>query len=73
MTMQKLVSGIRLFTLSPRFTRLRSLREPPAQEVLRSFSDAARASRFAFNERAFRTPFHPVATQEIDVNPLGFS
>src|SRR5436305_12288353 len=52
MTMQKLVSGIRLFTLSPRFTRLWSLREPPAQEILRSFSDAARAGRFAFNEGA---------------------
>ena len=51
MTMQKLVSGIRLFTQSPRFSKFpESLQGPPTQEVLRSFSDAAWASRFAFHE-----------------------
>src|ERR1700688_3103453 len=49
MTMQKLVSGRRLFTISPRFKVLESLqRASLAQEILRSLSDATQPTRFAF-------------------------
>src|SRR5579864_2454031 len=51
-TKQKLVSGNRLFTCSPRYSKnLRGRhKQPPAQEVLRFFSDATCLSRFAFVE-----------------------
>jgi hypothetical protein len=49
MAMQKLVSGNRLFTISPRFKVLESLqRASPAQEILRFLSDATEPTRFAF-------------------------
>src|ERR1700756_2531327 len=55
MTMQKLVSGSRLFTISPRFKVLESLqRASLAQEILRSLSDATQPTRFAF----IRAPLH---------------
>jgi len=45
------VSGSRLFTISPRYSSLReSPGSLPAQEVLRFFSDATLAGRFAFDE-----------------------
>jgi hypothetical protein len=48
MTMQKLVSGNRLFTRSPRFKVLESLQGASlAQEILRFLSDAAFPTRFA--------------------------
>jgi hypothetical protein len=47
--MQKLVSGNRLFTISPRFKVLGSLqRASLAQEILRFLSDATQPTRFAF-------------------------
>jgi hypothetical protein len=57
--MQKLVSGIRLFTVSPRFLGLESLQGGPAQEVLWFFSDATGAARFAFLARRCRASDNP--------------
>jgi len=63
MTMQKLVSGIRLFTVSPRFTSLRELQGASTQEILRSFSDAAWAGRFAFDQGAVARHLSPEASK----------